>query len=189
MGSLLPAPTFAGVGPIALGTAGQVLTMVGGKPAFAAAPGGGSVVAKPADTARANTTVVSDDPDLQFAAQPAGTYSVEWFLAASGPTTTANLKLGLNAGGAVTTAFWSGQPVDSSGNRGGNAAQNGASAASVFMTLTLPTGGGQYIVQQAAALLVMSSPGTISLQWAQGTSNAGAVILKQGSWMRLQKIL
>ena len=42
MGAFVLPPTFAPpVGPIALGTSGQVLTMVGGRPAFAAGGGGG----------------------------------------------------------------------------------------------------------------------------------------------------
>lgn len=42
MSGFLTSPTFLPpVGPIALGTNGQVLTMVGGKPAFAPASGGG----------------------------------------------------------------------------------------------------------------------------------------------------
>lgn len=145
--------------------------------------------AKSGDTSRTSTTAVSDDPDLQFTSQVAGTYSVEWLLTVTGPTGVANFKTGINCTGTVTTSFWSALNRDQTGVIGGNAAQNDCNASTTTQTVTLSIAAGNYEVIQGYGFVVTSTTGTISLQWAQGTSNASAVTVKRGSWMRISKIL
>jgi hypothetical protein len=153
--------------------------------------GGGStqfsLAAKPSDTSRSNTNTLTDDPDLQFTAQAAGTYSVEWTMTITGPAT-ANFKLALNCTGSVTVAFWATQMIDASGNRAGNAAQNACSGGTASQTQTALTNA-TYVVIQGFAEVVTSTTGTISVQWSQAASSGTAVVAKQGSWMRISKIL
>lgn len=151
--------------------------------------GAASAVAKNADTSRASTTSLTDDPTLLFTSQSAGTYSVEWVVAATGPGTAANLKIALNCTGTVTLAFWSMNAMDANGNASAFANQSSCSGGSSSLTVTVATSGAQNGLAHGFGYVVTSSSGTISLQWAQGTSNAGATVLKQGSWMRIQKIL
>lgn len=180
--------TLGGAGP---GTAGQVLLSngAGSPPSFGAVPGQFTMVAKAADTSRTSTTTLADDPDLQFTAQAAGTYSVEWEIASTGPTSTTNIKIALNCTGTVTTAFWYVDAIDQNGNRGSNAAQNACSGGTASATVSTAITAGNYEVVKGSAQVVTSTSGTISLQWAQGTSNVSALVFKQGSWMRISKIL
>lgn len=148
-----------------------------------------SVVAKNSDTSRASTTTVTDDPSLQFTSQVAGTYSVEWVVAASGPATTANLKIALNCTGSVTVAHWSMSAMDSNGNQASVPDEGGCASASFVTSSPIATSGAQTGMNHGFGLVVTSTTGTISIQWAQNTTNVGATVVKQGSWMRIQKIL
>jgi hypothetical protein len=141
-----------------------------------------SFAAKPADTSRANTITRTADPDLQFASQAAGTYSLSCYL--NWVDNAIGAAYTLNTTGTLTLGIFTNFRSDLAGDVFSGVVNNvnGATATSCG-TASVPCSG---IVN---ASIVQSTTGTISLNWAQGSSNATAVILKQGSWCQLTKIL
>lgn len=143
--------------------------------------------AKAADTTRASTTTLTADPDLTLPVDANKSYRLECMIIANS-NATANFKLnftrpsGMNAFGTALGqglgGFGSGIPYD---------AQSG-----LDITSNIPTFAGNAItdfaVQISAVIVSSSTAGSLTLQWAQNTSNAGNTIVRQGSWMLLRRV-
>lgn len=164
-------------GQLGAGVAGGVATLGGdGKvpagqlPAATSAP---MSVVKTTTTSRASTITPAADPDLAFATtvQP-GSYKLDavlLFAVAPG-----RYKL---TGTAVATAVG----ITVGANDAGNTNFRNVPWGSEY-------GGQQGQAQSITGTLIVTTAGTVRLDWAQWTANATAVELRAGSYLRLERL-
>jgi hypothetical protein len=158
------------------------------------------VARKTADTQRSATTTTSADPHLQFSVDANAVYIMDGWLKYDGDTA-GDFKLQVTA------------PSQALGEWMALGAGNNVVGSNATPTLTLNTSGGTgYLIRTesadlgagrvhgalgAGATLVVTingtirvgpTSGTVSLDWAQGTSSATATTLYTDSWLRLQRI-
>lgn len=132
---------------------------------------GGFLAAKPADTSRASTITVTDDPDLKVTL-PAGLYAVVVFATLNGSAGTARLAVSAGTGTQVGDA-----------HRINAATVN--SIANVFTAFGTVSAG---TTARVLATVRLSAPAVLSYQWAQSTSSATPTVAAAGSWLRADRI-
>ncbi|NUS26925.1 MAG: hypothetical protein HOV92_22235 [Streptomyces sp.] len=160
------------------------------------------VARKTADTQRSATTTTTADPHLQFEVEANAVYIMDGWIKYDGPAA-ADLNLdwsaptgslgewlGWGAGHSPVITFNSSgtAQLDTQGGRGYpiRTETNDVTAARSFGTLG--TGLIPLTLVVSGTLRVGSTAGTYSCDWAQLTSDAGAVTLYTDSWLRLQRI-
>lgn len=173
----------SGAGEVEEITLGSGLTMTG--TTLSASGGGATVLSafKPADTSRNNTTTLADDPHLIFTGLAAGRYAVDGFLNVVGGATP-DFKLAWrcdNVG--VDTSFVQTLGVDQSTGAIGACNLN-AFAASPFAG-AFGLSGNQFGIAVHGILIVTAAASTAAFQWAQNTSDAGNVTVREGGWLTL----
>lgn len=145
---------------------------------------------KTADTSRANTAVVADDPHLTVPVVANGVYLLDgWLKYFADPTPDFKMTLGTPAG---TLGEWSGL---------GRGLSSAAETASVngYLIRTDSNDVNQernyYGVTDAdmtvhvkGMIRVAGTAGNLTIQWSQGTSNATATVLYTDSWIRVHRI-
>jgi hypothetical protein len=145
------------------------------------------VVIKPADTSRASNTTLSNDPDLVFTNVGVGTYLFDGLLRYTGITFSTgpgDIKLGFAFSGSLSASGWVPNTFVS------NAANNVDVVCSNFGTSRVEGtyGTGTDVGASVRGYLVVTAAGTMSLQWAQNTSNATATTMRAGSHLKLTQI-
>lgn len=140
-----------------------------------------STIFKSTLTARASSTTISNDPDF-VTTLGVGTYTFEALCKITG---SGNFKAQFAYSGTFGTGVYQGIGSDVSGaavlyNNGGTIS---AGSPPVWMT-----NGGIFQAVMFAGSIVTTAGGSLSLQWAQGTSNATAANLREGSWFRVTQI-
>lgn len=140
---------------------------------------------KPSDTARASTATAAADPHLTIASIPAGSYALEGWLPYESATA-GDIKIGWTAPASATLA-WShyGLAVAASV---ASAAINNAVYAVGDVQPAGTIGAGSPVALRPTGFLVVTTPGTLALTWAQNTSDATATTLRAGSWLKLAKV-
>lgn len=160
------------------------------------------VARKTADTSRSATTTAAPDPHLQFEVEANAVYALDGWVKYDSPTA-ADLAIDWSAP-AGALGEWTAVGV-------GHSPVIGASAAPAFLTDTqdargylirletnditsarsyggLGTSGIPLTLHIKGTLRVASTPGTYSLDWAQGASSATATTIYTDSWLRLQRV-
>ena len=144
---------------------------------------------KTADTSRASTTTMSDDPHLTTTLAASATYLIYAYLAYQAGTT-----------GDINVAFT--QPSGAAGSWQGTGLGRGVTASigtdgfTVRMNTndigtTQPRSFGGDTTNQAVQIMGIvrtSSAGTFAVQWSQASSDATATILRTDSWMQLTRV-
>jgi hypothetical protein len=136
---------------------------------------------KPSNTTRTATTTLAADPHLTLPVEVSAVYAVIARLAVESPTT-ADFKWDWSIPAAATLNRYS---YLISGTHGtlatatstANMATNGSPGAGVGDALTL-----------SGTLIMSSTAGSITLRWAQNTSDAGNTILLAGSSLTMVRI-
>ncbi len=145
----------------------------------------GSITAKSADTTRASTSTLTDDPHLASISLTTNTtYFIEAYLLHSSPTT-ADIKFSLAATN-TPGGGWSSTGVS------GNVAYNQATSASGDLkawsgTPTVSHGGagaGLYAMTKLEGFAIVGTASALTLKWAQDTLDAGNTVLYKGSFIR-----
>jgi hypothetical protein len=137
---------------------------------------------KAADTARASTTVLADDPDLIAALLANSFYGFDLYLKVN--PSTGGLKCGMAYSGTFTSApsFFAGHAllnaatVSSAGN-------NVIGGGSIFGSV-----GGSSDWYRIFGTIATTGAGNLSLQWAQGSSNVASATIQSGSFMIVTKL-
>lgn len=133
-------------------------------------------VSKSADTSRTSTAVSAVDGDLQITSLPAGHYIIDLYL-----------RFTMGAGG------WRYQwdAPDTGQVLVGVRECNGTVAAELHVDDTDVTcagaSGDDYVMVSGGSAKLMST-GTVSISWAQNTSNAAATTLQSDSYLRVTRI-
>jgi hypothetical protein len=152
-----------------------------------------STVVRSTDSAARTSSTLADDDVLTFEADPvaAGVLLVEGFLVVSAANSTMDFKYAWSIPSGVTG--YHGPLTGTSSNMGGWAnVQAGSTPAALHSDLTSAVSLGSFAgitgVTIAALLFVASPGGDVTLQWAQNTTDAGDLILKKGSFLRVSKV-
>lgn len=131
---------------------------------------------KAADTSRTSTTTVTDDPDLLFAVAANEVRDFTAHLIFQSTSATPDLKF--------TCAGPSGSTVTYAGQWFSNGTSTIIPATSGGTTTACDVGGNQIsTVTISGTCTNGATPGNLSIQWAQNTSNATAMILYAGSYL------
>jgi hypothetical protein len=139
---------------------------------------------KPADTARASTTTVTNDPDMVLALGANSTYAIYGVLFYTGANAAGHLRFTFTVPGGATGAYFNGH-VDSTS--GVYAVQN-ANAWTDLITSAESLGTGVLMAATVMGVINLTGSGNLQLQWAQGTSNATATTVKANSFWTAQRI-
>jgi len=150
------------------------------------------VIVKPSTTARASTTTLANDPDLQMTLSANAMYFVEFEILAAA-TNTADFK-----------TEWT-VPSGSTGLKAVLGPSSSASTQSTADPTTVRMGCHQFgtdivyagvrddnslafYCREWGVVTTSSTGGTLALAWAQGTSNATATQVFGGSVMRVRRV-
>lgn len=140
------------------------------------------------------TTPLIDDTHLTGMTLPVGTFMIKAGYFVSGGTgsdfrvqwvfsgTAVNSYRGGNGPGAAST-----DAIGAAANATRNAAAGGGSNA-LTSPVTYGTDGSNLSYIEETGIAVVTSPGILKVQWAQGTSSATSTILKIGSWLYARQI-
>ena len=143
-------------------------------------------IVKSADQTRASTTTVADDSELVIALK-AGTYQLDANIVFSNDTggTTPGEKFKFTYSGTATVA--SGNLIY--GNNGGNPSISSYpnSTDANFLAPTISDTHRNYGIS-AGGILIVTTDGNLSFQWAQHTSSTTVSRVKAGSFVRLYKL-
>lgn len=135
---------------------------------------------KNGQTARASTTTVTIDPDLQIILPQGGTYAIKAWLNDIGGTSAGGLKGQITYSGAISTGLW--------GMDGNGTAVTPVPLTNINTTATLQTaqsGVGNMPIEGA---LLCTAAGTLSFTWAQNSTNVTGSVLGQGSYLRVTRL-
>lgn len=146
------------------------------------------ILPKTTATARASTAALADDPDLKIALTDAGTYIVEMTLL-YGAITASGFQTSWNVAGAVTSSGRScigpGSSAASTDNIGMHWGQHAYATAVSYGGRNSASA---LTIVQESGLVTTTGAVTITLRWAQGTSNASATTLSDQSWARVTRL-
>lgn len=135
---------------------------------------------KTSDETVNGSDVLQDDNELTLAAEASVTY--ELFLhAVQNSGATPGFKLGFTLPSGAT---W----VSGSFNVGSSAANEQFGLMPLTGLSGLTGAGANSLVRVQAIITISTTPGSVTLQWAQNTSNASNTIVRAGSWMRLMRV-
>jgi hypothetical protein len=154
---------------------------------LAARPSGGgsgssawSTVSKEADQTRTTTTTLADDSDLTVSLA-AGKYAIRLLVQYSIANATMDFKYALNYTGTVTSAFGM-QRLLQAGSAGGAGSQTEQILSALpSSSMTSSASGTGYL--EVMLFIDLATSGTLSFQWAQNTSDAGACKVLAGSYL------
>lgn len=139
------------------------------------------------DLARISTSALADDTQLTIASVPAGTYELYALLIMDGATN-ADFKIGWTLPASSTMA-WCGDGIQSAAAGAvTQAAVDRAYLAAADSVVIGTTNVGQKTIASPRGWLVTTGSGTVTLQWAQGTSQATNTTLFTGSYLRLLRV-
>jgi len=154
--------------------------------------GGFRTAFKSANTSRASTTVLAADPHLTFASLPVGRYLLDGQFFVDTNTGDGDIKFDIQ-GSAVGTVAWgsAGGFITPSGVTSGPGEWRSSShtlAAAGSIAYMTSTSASSPTVVSVGANINVTTTGSVSILWAQNTSNAIATVLLADSWVRLQRI-
>ncbi len=141
---------------------------------------------KAANTSRASTVTVTDDPDLVLTSITSGTYLVTAYLPWSQATTsTQGINYRINYTGTVTGSLLQQDIRNNAGSflAAGSFTANTTSASG---STGIGTTGQDYLKIQG--IVTVSTSGTLSVQWAQNSSSANNTTLLAFAYLTAQRI-
>jgi len=140
-----------------------------------------------ADLTSTSDTTLSNVTGMAIAVEADSVYVLDGWVGYTSTSATPDLKAAFTVP-ASTTGFWTLFGMDTADTSPGDI--NTAYAAA--LTTTLTAGTDATFTQQSAAIYgfvdTAGTAGTIQFQAAQNTSSGTAMVVKTGSWIRLQKV-
>lgn len=149
---------------------------------------------KTADQSIASSIVLTDDTHMALALPAAGTYHVEAVLLFSGAAA-ADIQVAWAYTGTLTSGFRAVHgPNPASTDALGATAQGfrtaaaGATTAAITSATTYGVDGTNFSAAFERGVVVVSTTGTLKVQWAQVVSNATPTIMRSGSFLRARRV-
>lgn len=149
---------------------------------------------KTADQSIASSTVLTDDTHMALALPAPGTYQVDAVLMFSGAAA-ADIQVAWAYTGTLTAGFRAARGpnigiTDALGATAQGVRQAAAGATSAAITSAVPYGvdGTNWSAAFECGVVVVSTTGTLKVQWAQVVSNATATIMRAGSFLRARRV-
>ena len=146
---------------------------------------------KAATTSRSSMTTLADDPDLTVTLDASATYTIEMVLSYAA-LTAAGFQTAWSVSAGVTSVNRS---VDGPGSSAADASADNISMrsgvhnyATAVSCGTRNSGSNQLVAVERALVTTDTTGGTVTLQWAQATSNATATLLSVSSYMTVTRI-
>jgi hypothetical protein len=145
------------------------------------------IVVKATDTSRNTTVTPTADPELSLAVEANATYVLDGWLITSAAALTSNLLCSVN-GPTGALGRWGlvfPSTISTTDPDSVRVATNGLGSALTFghPLITIQFGGPLY-----GTVVTSTTPGNVSFNWSQNTSDANNVTFKQYSWMRLTRV-
>lgn len=145
-------------------------------------------VRKATDSSKTSDTTLATESDMTMALAPATNYALTGMIIFDA-SQTGDIKLALNIAGTGSTIQWTGTgPASSHTSAVGVSSVTTQQATSGFTLAWGGAGAGVPIVVPITGLVKTQDLSTLTLTWAQNTSDATPTILKNGSWLRLEPI-
>lgn len=171
-------------------TVGGTLTVDGENLTDIVSDAAGLFAYKTADEQVSTSTVMQNDNHLFLSVEANSVYKVQGFLMQSVGGTVVDIRVDFTFPSGCT---WYGGGIGphlgitavSSGEAEFAGVQDGSSPSGVTIYGSNST---PSTILIAALLVTGGTAGTLQLRWAQGTSHATATVLKEGSWLHLQKM-
>ncbi|MDX2702138.1 hypothetical protein PV350_04665 [Streptomyces sp. PA03-6a] len=145
------------------------------------------VAYKPATTSRSSNTTATADPDLAISipADALVSYIIEAFLSVTGAAiSTGDIKVGLSYSGTLSMATWMGTGTTTASITNTNFFGKSVDGT----TQSYGVNGGQFSQVVLNGQITPTTAGTLSVVWAQNTSNATATNVRLSSWIKLTRI-
>lgn len=138
----------------------------------------------------ASDATLNDDDVLTFSSVPIGSYHCEWGLNWTSNGTSADIRVGftLPSGGLIRGSTFFAQTTSATASTGdldtgyNNIDISGGTSIGSRGAISGVLAGFGY------GLIILTTAGTVTLSWAQGTSNANTLFIAAGSWMRLTRV-
>lgn len=144
------------------------------------------VAAKTVTTSRVSTTTLAADPELQLPVEANAEYTVFFYFRVSGiDAGDMDLQFTTPAGGTgswAVTGFLVQSQVDSGTRSGARRAMNAE------IGLSTPSTATAQVYEGSGRLIMGSTAGNLTIDWAQNASNATATSMEADSWLRLDRI-
>lgn len=149
------------------------------------------VILKSSNETRTSTSSVSDDGSLTFSAAANTKYQITYYLMASGPAS-GGWKCGMNVPSGSTGYFGSTFDYDDVSSSWGSRSVGSTKSSTALLSGTVPASSmatsGRTGIGIRAAVETSSTAGSITLQWAQNSSNASATTIYQNSFMIVETV-
>lgn len=142
--------------------------------------------AKASSTSRASTTTISADPDLQLPVEANAQYLLEGYWRFSGAAA-AGIDIQITVPTGTTGSY------SDSGRLAAAQVDSGTRTSTrltfgVETTFSTPSTSAAQVLIPSGRVIVGSTAGTLSIDWAQNVSNATATVMEADSWIRLSRI-
>lgn len=139
----------------------------------------------------ANDATLNDDTVLTFTSVPIGTYHCEYGLNWTSNGTSADIQIGwtMPSGGVIRGSTFFAQPTTATASVGNfDTGYNNVDLGSGSAIASRGAIGG-VMAGFGYGLIILTTAGTVTLSWAQATSNANTLFIAAGSWMRLTRLV
>lgn len=143
----------------------------------------------------ASTTTLFDDTQMALALPAAGTYVVEAMFIASSASATPEIKIAWAYTGTLTNGYRGGigpstastDPLGATA-QGIRAAAAGATSAAITSSTAYGLDGTNWSFIYEKGLVIVSTTGTLKVQWAQNVSNATVTTMRAGSFLWARRV-
>lgn len=149
---------------------------------------------KTADQTITSSITLTDDTHMALALPAAGTYVVEGMFMFSGAAA-GDIKIAWAYTGTLTNGYRSGQgpstvstDVLGAAANAERAAAAGATTAAITSSTPYGCDGTNWSAAFELGVVIVSTTGTLKVQWAQQTSNATGTVMRAGSFFRARRV-
>jgi hypothetical protein len=140
---------------------------------------------KTASTSRTSTTTITADPELQLSVEAGAEYVGEFYFRISGNSAgDMDVQWTTPAG---ATGSWNGYRLLAASADGGTGTTVRA-ALNAEISLSTPSPTTAQAVTGTFRITMGGTSGTLSIDWAQGTSNATATVMESDSYIKMRRV-